>query len=257
MKIVNRLIMGEESHMNLNKLDRIVMDNEQVQMLDNWWLNIHEGDINYIPPVLEEGLIILKATSEELKDPTLRSKDIRIYFKQLSDTEVYYKIYRTNLHNQLEKILSATKNYFTLKSDIDLVLPNQLGLNPDNVIRFLDSITSSHIALMNYMALYKDVRERVASQTVQSNINKKKHKNKKKNVRSITTVVYKVSFSKENVTEQEKKEYNRIKESWSVRGHWRELKTGKKVWVKAHVKGDKNNIEPTTYIFSKSEKNKK
>lgn len=237
--------------MKLDKLDRLIIDGEQVIRLDEWWMNIHQGDSNYIPPVLEEGLIILKPTNEQLSRKDIISRDLQVYFKQLNEDEVYYEIYRTDMSSHTFEVLRATKNYRTLKSDISIETVNHLGITSENAIRFLDSVTTSHVSLMNYMALYKDVRERVSSRTMTtfpSNKNKKKKK-KIKNVRPITTVVYSVHFPTENVTEQEKKEYNRMKEAWKVRGHWRELKSGKMVWIKPYVKGNKDKVEPVTYII--------
>jgi len=39
---------------------------------------------------------------------------------------------------------------------------------------------------------------------------------------------------------EEKRAMERHVDSWHVRGHWRHLKSGKKVWVKAHVKGNRD-----------------
>jgi len=239
--------------MKLDKVDRLILDGKQIIMLDEWWINIHQGESNYIPPVLEEGLIILKPTDEQLRRKDIISRDLQIYFKQLNEDEVYYEIYRTDMKKHLIEVLRATKNYKTLKSDISIVTFNPLGITSENCVRFLDSITTSHVSLMNYMALYKDVRERVSSKTIITSLPNKTKKNKKKNVnknvRSITSVVYNVSFPTEKVTEQEKKEYNRMKEAWKVRGHWRELKNGKTVWIKTYVKGDKDKVEPTMYVL--------
>lgn len=38
----------------------------------------------------------------------------------------------------------------------------------------------------------------------------------------------------------------------TVRGHWRQLKSGKKVGVRPHIKGDKEKLEPSVYVFPKT-----
>ncbi len=49
------------------------------------------------------------------------------------------------------------------------------------------------------------------------------------------------------LTEEEKREYERHTFGWTVRGHWREYQSGKKVWIKPQVRGDKDNVEGKIY----------
>jgi hypothetical protein len=52
------------------------------------------------------------------------------------------------------------------------------------------------------------------------------------------TKVYRTQLNSK-LNDEKKKEYERHIDSWSVRGHYRtNKKTGNKVWVKDHVKGD-------------------
>jgi hypothetical protein len=46
--------------------------------------------------------------------------------------------------------------------------------------------------------------------------------------------------------EKEKREFQRHVEKWSVRGHYRTLKNGKKIWIEAHEKGQ-GNLEKRVY----------
>ncbi len=48
-------------------------------------------------------------------------------------------------------------------------------------------------------------------------------------------------------TEEEIKHYERHMLGWTVRGHWRTYQNGKKVWIKPHVRGDKDNVEGKVY----------
>lgn len=48
-------------------------------------------------------------------------------------------------------------------------------------------------------------------------------------------------------TEEEKREYERRTFGWTVRGHWREYKSGKKVWIKPQIRGDKDKVEGKVY----------
>lgn len=47
-----------------------------------------------------------------------------------------------------------------------------------------------------------------------------------------------------------KKKYNKHTDSWGVRGHYRTLKSGKKIFIKAYTKGDKNKYKPKDYEIS-------
>ena len=57
--------------------------------------------------------------------------------------------------------------------------------------------------------------------------------------------MYKVLDVVEN---KEKRDYNRVAESWRVRGHWRQYKSGKKVWIEEHTKGKKE-VEQDTQEY--------
>lgn len=239
----------------LDKIDRILLSAEDSKRLDDWWLNIHEGAYNEFRPVMEEGLIILeldpnmKYDQAFVKANQLTPMLLFLYFNQLDNVRVHYEIYRTLDKNRTERILKGVKNYAELKSDLTINLDNHSGLKKEHAINFLDSITSSHIALMNYMEMYRDVRERVSFKTVRKTAKKKRKNGKKKNTRPITMKVYNVNIPITPVTEEERREYQRMKEAWTVRGHWRTLPSGKKIWIKPYVKGNKEKLEPDTYHF--------
>jgi hypothetical protein len=44
-----------------------------------------------------------------------------------------------------------------------------------------------------------------------------------------------------------KRNYNRHTLGWTVRGHWRTYKSGKKTWIKPSVRGDKDKITGKIY----------
>jgi hypothetical protein len=41
-----------------------------------------------------------------------------------------------------------------------------------------------------------------------------------------------------NLDDEKRKEYDRHIESWTVRGHYRKTKSGEKIWIKDHIKGE-------------------
>ncbi|RMC95186.1 hypothetical protein D9O40_16740 [Clostridium autoethanogenum] len=48
-------------------------------------------------------------------------------------------------------------------------------------------------------------------------------------------------------TEEEKRLYERHTFGWTVRGHWRHYQSGKDVWIKPQVRGDKDKVEGKIY----------
>lgn len=73
----------------------------------------------------------------------------------------------------------------------------------------------------------------------------KKSKNgKKKGKKGKKTYIYKKVYKILDVKpNEEKRKYTRIVESWRVRGHWRQYKSGKKVWIEEHTKGKKEEAQ--------------
>lgn len=51
------------------------------------------------------------------------------------------------------------------------------------------------------------------------------------------TKIYRTKINN-SLFDDKKKEYERHIESWTVRGHYRKTKTGEKIWVKDHVRGE-------------------
>lgn len=62
---------------------------------------------------------------------------------------------------------------------------------------------------------------------------KKKKSNKPSKVKIKKRIEYTINITDEYM----KRNYEFVKESWTVRGHWREYKNGKRSWIKAYKKG--------------------
>jgi len=115
---------------------------------------------------------------------------------------------------------------------------NQSDLNLQDSIQ---DIITVHASLMAFMAEYKD-SEQVKSEVQEVKTFKKQKKNKKKASSNRIVKITKKSIFKinlEGVENKEKKQIERHTESWKVRGHWRNFKSGKRVWINEYVKGNK------------------
>lgn len=107
-------------------------------------------------------------------------------------------------------------------------------------------IGSLHVGLsivMIHMEHGVEVIERSVETFGSSISTKKKSKKKKRKPRVLQRVVYDIKLTKESM----KRVMERHTESWTVRGHWRQLSDGRQTWVRSHVKGDQTKLEPSTY----------
>ncbi|KFX58345.1 hypothetical protein HYH39_06710 [Clostridium botulinum] len=91
------------------------------------------------------------------------------------------------------------------------------------------------------------IREtRIHTKKVQSK--KDKRAGKKPKVKLIKQNIIRINTDNiKEPTEEEKREYERHIAGWTVRGHWREYKSGKKIWIKPQIRGDKEQMESKIY----------
>lgn len=105
------------------------------------------------------------------------------------------------------------------------------------------------ISIMNFIVHYKEDREYIeVRKTTTKKPNKKKNNRPKKNVRYIPSrnyIINRVPSEEEVIQERKKRE--RHTEAWRVRGHYRRYKSGKVVWVRPYIKGDKSKLQPSEY----------
>lgn len=107
-----------------------------------------------------------------------------------------------------------------------------------------------YAALTAYLTYYKEDQQYIqiekSFRESAKNRHKKNKKNSKKKIR-VSNVVYRIKEIDAREQPQERT-WTRHTDAWRVRGHWRTYKSGKKVWVKEHIKGNKENeIKPKTF----------
>lgn len=222
--------------MNLDKLDKISLTDKEVDLLFVWRNNHKEYVRNYKPALLK-GLIELRL-----------HEDNTVYHRQVFETVENETVF--TLYNNDEVIYKLK----WLGNNTAEILESKYQFESDEKsFKYNSSIISIYASLMAYIEYYSDKKEYVEVKEVstlsnkrQNNNNKKKNSNKKKPPIRIKRKVYKVNVSKE-ATVLDKKRYERKAESWTVKGHWRNMKSGKKVWVKPYVKGEGKNITPKEY----------
>lgn len=114
---------------------------------------------------------------------------------------------------------------------------------------FINTLYKLTMGLINYINKPKEVIEKDVSEYIER---VRKKKGRKKGKSSKTTYINKKvyvfnSLPDTNDDYNEKKEYNRHVDSWDVRGHWRRLKSGKRIWVNAYTKGNAKNKKDKLY----------
>lgn len=209
--------------MKIDKLDKILMSKEDLDNLFKWRDN-HKEYVRNFKSTLKEGVIKIGDFHEQS-------------FHDMGDHYLYVVYNKGKKIHEVEwdKATKIGRTKFTLLEGVDEFEYNQ-------------DIISLHASLMAYMEYYSDKKEYVEIETVQETVVKER-KYKKKYKRTpvkIERKVYKVNINKE-ATVRDKRRYERVMSKWTVRGHWRHLKTGKKVWVRPHVKGSGKEINPKDY----------
>jgi len=120
-------------------------------------------------------------------------------------------------------------------------------------LNFYNSCVSQDLLILifiySYLAFNQEyiIKEtRTHTKKVQSK--KDKRAGKKAKVKLIKQNIIRINTDHiEPPTEEEKREYERHIAGWTVRGHWREYKSGKKIWIKPQIRGDKEQMEGKIY----------
>jgi len=219
--------------MNLSRLDRIILTEEDIKKLLSWRDENRELVRNF-KPVLTEGVIEIS--------------DYKQYFK-VEGSVIHHKVFINSL-----EILRFSYNHITWK--VTEVRDNTKSLNieldkNDDVIADFNTIFMS---MMSYMVNYQNNIEYINRETVTEIENKKPKKNRKSSgnknrVVKITKTIYRINgLPDKNNSAETPKIFTRHTESWKVRGHFRKLKSGKKIWIREHTKGNQQKeTDPKTY----------
>lgn len=218
------------------KLDKIVLTEDDYAKVSKW-NNENRDKFTALDVPLSEGLIYNSHYMEEY-DATL----IQITYFHFDEDRILFRIFD-------EKDMSEVMSF-----EMNMVDDEPIS----NMKMFGDIASKKHYTITAQLTimLVTDVLQYISNapqhvkETKETKVINKKQKSKKssKNNKSrqvkINTVKYTFDFSEEYA----KRHYERSAESWSVRGHWRIYKgTGKRVWIKPHVKGSGENIEPKEY----------
>lgn len=236
------------------KLDKIIVTEKDYEKIHEWNLerikNVeNDNDDSLVGFPMEEGVLILEQFVKSVKG---------IEVNQLMRQATYFKVnegegnFTINMSLYDMQDWSILLSFIVVASDneinFDIVENNVKGVTKQDVD---NSMKQSVLLLTDTFRYMVNVPQEVIEKDEIRNVSKKtKSTKKKKNNNKIVKIVTKKYVFTHSNKDYVKNNYERHKESWSVRGHWRFYKkTGKKVWVKPHVKGNIEEVEGKTYKF--------
>lgn len=210
--------------MNLDKLDRIVLKEDDVHKL-MIWKDQHKDFVRSFKPAMTQGMIVVGDNHQQVFHTDNHSTVNTTYFKG-------------------NKIFAIQWNKHTYRGSI---LYSNVIKEKEN--EYAEDVISLHASLMAYMEHSKDNQELVSSHRIQVTKTKKGSVSKRsKKVVKISRTVYSIHFNNED-NAGDKRSYERQIVAWTVRGHWRKTKSGR-TWIKPYVKGkrqEQKGIVPKIY----------
>jgi hypothetical protein len=223
--------------MRYSAWDKVTLTLEQQDKVYGWW---KQQDINTVENCpFEKGIIVCKNAVQTPKgffDGYL-TFELKTEFIQLE--EIYATDGRVVRKWELlyeGELIEGVPNFNISYSRGDQA----------NKQRMLD-LTTIFLSIVNFIAYYREVKELISEHSVSTKkVKKDKSGKPKSNVRYVPSKVYSI----QSIPTSEDLKRERHTEAWAVRGHPRHYKSGKVVWIKPYVKGDKDKIEPKEYRVS-------
>jgi hypothetical protein len=214
--------------MNLDRFDKIKLTTDDLTKLLKWRDN-NKNLVRNFYPSLTEGVIEYgnkNAYQQYFKDSGL-----------FVETKVFI-MKKLVLHYKWNKLTKTVKVFHYSP------VGHLKDYGKSNAIQ---DATTVHASIMAYIEHYKDDTARLKKKVIVDGLpNTKKKKSKSSNKNKVVKIGrrshYQVSISKEQSEEKieidKEKERKKFTGTWAVRGHWRILKNGNKVWIKSYQKGE-------------------
>jgi hypothetical protein len=214
--------------MRIEKLDKIILTAKEYEEITEW---VKNQNFESVDITLNEGMIIMKDI--EYKGFKV---EMGIYFRINNDNgEIFIQQYDMD---DMTPLITATIDEEYFKSGkMQIETQNRLSrfLKRNDLENNIKVTILTVLDIFQYMNHY---RENVVITEETKRVRKKpKHtraKNKKSNVVPLKSKKYTFANTNKGVKEYK---YSRHKEVWSVKGHWRHYKDGRKVWIKPHRRG--------------------
>lgn len=229
---------------DLEKIDMLDMDKEDVDNIQNWYINNEEYLKKHYKEIKDpfEEVIILYQSNLIYKNGNMFY--VYFYNKKNSDNPKYMYGFKLNFEENKENLILhkpiTNIEFLELYEEIkDINTQNNFASQDLMIISFIYSYLA-----FNQESIIKETRTH--TKKIQSK--KDKRAGKKAKVKLIKQNIIRINTDNiQQPTEEEKREYERHIAGWTVRGHWREYKSGKRVWIKPQIRGDKEQVEGKVY----------
>ncbi len=265
--------MSESEFINRSILERIDIINTTESQLDKikkWcYENINEicNNFDEIQNEFENIIIRVPMYNEKMQEKISRLMHVKVNEKSINiivyldfseyeinsikDLFILYKATNLGIDTMKKIAFNKTTTPTELEIDIDIsdYYKEQLNNMPTTFEKELNLDWSIYFYILAYNSFNQEsiIREtRTHTKKVQSK--KDKRAGKKPKVKLIKQNIIRINTDHiQPPTEEEKREYERHIFGWTVRGHWREYKSGKRVWIKPQIRGDKEQVEGKVY----------
>jgi len=225
--------------------DRIRLEFDDYYKIVEWYL-LNENKFNEILFPLTQGVIEIRNKDTNKFNNGLIFKvnnsfcEIKQYFNFEEDWakfEYYYK--GPDEKNITIRLIDKSRDFKEICKNYE---------TPEMVT--LIYATDTLKAVLMYMALMPKEFEHDEEPTMNDNRIKRAKRHNQYNPNNQIKLTRKI-YNLINPTFRniDKKEYNRVAQSWGVRGHFRQYKSGLKIWVKPFQKGT-GNLKHKNYIIT-------
>lgn len=252
--------MTELTLRDLEKLDIIEVTEEQIQKIQGWFeCNYNEIYLNYnkFENVFKE--FVLKIIS--VSDNEERFTHFQVNFMNIYTHDINYELLflfgqEIESFDALKEIYFGNKKY----NRKDIIRIHSKKINLDSIIedgrtvkQFFDDQADTMLAIYFQILIYSQLNQQSIIRQTKTHTHKYQKKKDKRSGKKPKIKLIKQNIIRLNtdhipeLTEEEKKHYERQIAGWTVRGHWRTYQSGKKVWIKPQIRGDKHNIQGKVY----------
>lgn len=185
----------------------------------------------------------------------INNSTLYIYFKELENSQIYMEPYICYKNRKgITRMFSVTLDF---KQTKDRYKNLKFGLlfnksNSREKMEMLTNIQAIYMGIFGYIHMIQmdskvEVQE-IKKENKYLNSNKKiiNTKVQSKNIINIDQIKI-ITGDVSTIINALKKQIERKTDTWTVRGHYRTLKNGKKIFIKSYIKGKKNCVKPKEY----------
>lgn len=214
---------------------RVFLDELNVEITE---INNRKFTINVKSKRDKEGQIVIYSDGEYYLGFKLKYKNEKLNVIPLTETNVSVSVYNGIMEDVLLKYYQSNgklQNVRDIVYDTSYELFNKTGQH--NLGRLY--------ILMQYILHHLNTKSTFSHVTNHTNTSKNSTKGQTYYLKNLTPLQ---SSRTHHMSSEDKRTYERHTESWTVRGHWRNYRNGKKVWIKPHINGvNKESVKSKSY----------